>query len=68
MIDMVDIYRKLRNNYDEGDTIQVQLVIPLMNKFIVNFTHENFEKRTRYMIAVFSERGIEQIVMAGDVT
>jgi hypothetical protein len=66
MIDMVDIYKKLRGNYDEGDTIQVELVIPLMNKFVVNFTHQNFEEKKRYMIAVFSERGIEQIVMAGD--
>lgn len=67
MIDMVDIYRRLRDNYDEGDTIQVQLVIPLLNKFVVNFTHQNFEEKTRYMIAVFSARGIEQIIMAGDV-
>jgi hypothetical protein len=67
MIDMVEIYRKLRGNYDEGDVIQVELVIPLMNKFIVNFTHVNFEEKKRYMIAVFSARGIEQIVMAGDV-
>lgn len=67
MIDIADIYRKLRGNYDEGDTIVVQLVIPLLNKFIVNFTHENHMERKRYMIAVFSERGIEQVVMAGDV-
>lgn len=67
MIDMVDIYRRLHANYDEGDTIQVELVIPLMNKFIVNFIHTDHRERRRYMIAIFSERGIEQTVMAGDV-
>jgi hypothetical protein len=41
MIDMIDIYRKLRDNYSQGDFIQVQLVVPLMNRFIVHFTHED---------------------------
>jgi hypothetical protein len=67
MIDMIDIYRKLRDNYSEGDFIQVQLVVPLMNRFIVHFTHEGDLEQKRYMIAIFNEQGIAQVIEAGDI-
>lgn len=67
MIDMVDIYRKLRANYNQGDFIQVQLVVPLMNRFIVHFTHEDGLEKKRYMIAIFNEKGVAQVIEAGDI-
>jgi threonyl-tRNA synthetase len=67
MIDMIDIYRKLRDNYSQGDLVQVQLVVPLMNRFIVHFTHEDNSEQKRYMIAIFNEKGIAQIIEAGDI-
>jgi hypothetical protein len=67
MIDMIDIYRKLRDNYSQGDLIQVQLVVPLMNRFIVHFTHEDNLEQKRYMIAIFNEQGIAQVIEAGDI-
>lgn len=68
MIDMKDIYRKLIAYCGEEYVIQVRSVVPLKNTFIVTFVRDDGQDglRWRCFVAIFDERGMANVVDAGD--